>query len=128
MSDTTSIIRQLKIDLITDQPNGIITWFNKTIGEKLQTTHCNVFQTNGREIVYHTDKDAILYFDPKNNICKINFHQWTNLRSKYDITYPKFIIIMHLLLEHHFNHSIPVPSRMHPRLRNKIEELLFNEE
>lgn len=128
VNDSAALIRQLKIDLITDRDNPIITWFNRTIVRNFKTTQCNILHPDGREIIYHTEKDVIMYHDTINNSYRINFQLWNNLRSSYDINYPNFHKITHLLLEHHLDHPIPPMTRIHPRLRIKIEELLFNEE
>jgi hypothetical protein len=84
-----------------------------------------VCHTNGGEIVYHTNNTVIFYYDDTTQIYRINFQLWNDyLKTKPGLSYPKHLEVMHLLLENYLNKTIPVISKMHPRLRYNIEELL----
>jgi hypothetical protein len=52
MIDTASIIRQLKIDQITDTPNPTLEWFNE-LWSSLSVVQTNVYNTIGGEYIYY---------------------------------------------------------------------------
>ncbi len=126
MIDPDALIRQLKIALITGEPNEIIHWFENNIWNKLKATQLD-FQEDRNAIVYHIDHTVIFYYNDIN--FKAHSILWSDyLRPVFVLNYAKGVIIIHLLLESYLNHTIPVPTRMQPYLRKALENILLEEE
>lgn len=68
--NSESIVRQIKIDLITGTSNYVINWFDKLWSE-IHIIEMDVFHTNGGEFIYYKKEDgintAIFFVDMKNN-------------------------------------------------------------
>ncbi len=124
MIDQEALIRQLKIAMITGEPNAIIQWFESKVWKKIKISTCDVINDNGSEIIYHTTYEVLFYYNKDMQCFRVNIELWKELREWFGLNYPKFSEVIKLLMESYLNHPIPAPSRMHPRLRNKIEELL----
>ncbi len=113
MTDNHSIIRQLKIDMITGEPNVYTDWFNSVWGS---IHHMEIYTQLGRAIVYYIDdgilvKNPIFFTDPIFNNWYFDYKFfYTNLRSlgfDYD-TVGKLINMVELLLSSKPNITISV--------------------
>ena len=64
-NNTSAIVRQVKIDMITDTPSPIIVWFD-SIWNQLSVAKIDVFHSKGTEIIYYIDGEYpkfIFYID-----------------------------------------------------------------
>lgn len=103
-------IRELKIALITGEPNYILDWFND-LWNKLTVVETDIYHDNGGgEFIYYLkdgyDIKWIFYYDKPNNLlyCEwCNF--WSILRDKFNLEYieptglDEVLIVTQLLLE-----------------------------
>lgn len=103
--DTDALIRKLKIDMITEQPNELLSWFNDLYGNMIKIK-ARVFNNNGQEHIYFT-KDvqdkiiAIFYFDYENgsSLCDYAYY-WNILTYKFNLIHSEAQIVTLFLMEH----------------------------
>ena len=107
------LVRQLTIDLITDTPNEISTWFNG-IWSNMNILKTNVFNTNNSEIIYYKLIDGenqwCFYINEAENIFWCNYANcWLELESKFNLKYGDIQIITKVLVENVLNDSVTIP-------------------
>ncbi len=122
-----STVRQLKIALITDQPNEILSWF-EDLCSKLHVKNVRVYNNHGKEYVYYfqkIDKDGILkqfpilYYDRHTESLSCDYrHFWAKFEVNFDMDYDDVVEITICLVEH-----VLKIKALHP----EGEALYFNE-
>ena len=83
--NNNSIVRQLNIDLITDEPNPLLNWFN-SIWSQLNIIETDVYHNDGGELIYYKIFDnvekMIFYQDNKNDIFWCSYdNYWSILEN-----------------------------------------------
>ncbi len=102
--DQSSILRKLKIDLITDAPNSIVEWFND-IWKNLHVVQANVYHDMGGEYIYYLDDNIgsrkyIFFYDENGGIFYSSSRRYHEiLESKLDTIYREYQSITKLLVE-----------------------------
>ena len=114
--------RQLSIDLITDTPNDIITWFND-LWSRMHVIETEVYYRNGGELIYYiindNQKEYIFYHDKKyNSFWCSHYRYWTILESKFNLSYTDIQDVTEILVENALNHKIKEQIRR--SIRNKV--------
>lgn len=109
-TSTNSIVRQLKIDLITDTPNRIIEWFND-LWNTLCIIETNVYHKDGGEFVYYVVNDLgkqwIFFQDDKNEQFWCNYNQyWLILETNFNLEFIDIQSITKLLVENALNNNV----------------------
>ena len=104
------LIRQLKIDMITDAYNPIIEWFN-SIWNDLYVTETSVYHNNGGELIYfilnNDVKKIIFYQDDSNENFWCHYdNYWSILESKHKLNYKDIQSINKFIVENGLNNSI----------------------
>lgn len=127
-TSTNTIVRQLKIDLITDTPNRIIEWFNG-IWNTLCIIETNVYHKDGEEFVYYVVNDLgkqwFFYQDDKNDRFWCNYnHYWAFLENKLSINYSGIQEITKLLVDNALNNSVATPQNTSKYIPNTVDDTL----
>lgn len=105
-------IRQLKIAMITDQPNDILSWF-KDLCSKLHTKNARVYNNHGTEHIYYfqkTGKDdtleifPIFYLDYHTKSLLADYrHYWAKIEQEFDLDYDDIVEVTKYLAEYVLN-------------------------
>ena len=122
-----SIVRQLKIDLITDTPNDIITWFNDLL-YKMYITETDVYHSNGGEFIYYTIIDGvkqwIFYRDIKEDKLWCNYNKyWSVLDYKFKLDFYDILGITKVLVENFLN-TLVIPDWLDAITQAYVENAL----
>ncbi len=129
------IVRQLKIDLIADNTNEIITWFNN-LWSGLISVELNTYHKNGGEILYYNFKEDDSYEDKTqciffHDVNKGRFYYDCNnfeniLRFKFGIGNESDIIeVAKALVENVLNQEIPMPMcQLFDTCSSRVENVL----
>lgn len=117
-----SLVRQLQIDMIADEVNPILEFFNDLLS-KLNIIETNVYHNNGGEIIYYiiesNVKIPIFFQDAKNNIFWCNYnHYWLIIESKFVLNYDDVQCITKYLVESVLNIHIEAPMT-YPRFQTR---------
>ena len=108
-----SIIRQLKIDLITDTSNAIINWFND-LWSKLYIIETDVHHNDGGEFLYYMNNDEkywIFLRDDKKEKFWCNYsNYWSLLESKFNLNYGDIQELTKFLVENALNNTVATPG------------------
>jgi hypothetical protein len=133
-----SVIRQLKIDTITDTPNQILDWFND-LWNQMSIVEVDVFHKNGGELIYYINVDdqrkAIFLYDNQNE--RIWCHDelyWNYLNNVIGReNYINHIIIQYIteyllenVVEDNWVYYQAMPYEPNSLIGVKIQELLKN--
>ena len=106
--------RHLLIDLITDTPNEIITWFNE-LWSSIYIVEANVLHEFGGEVIYYInvggENKFVFYQNDMNNIfwCDYEYY-WFVLKEKYCLENYEIRIITKLLVEDKIIGNIKTPT------------------
>lgn len=122
-----NLIRQIQIDLITNDTNPIVEWFNN-LWNKLDVIKTNVYHINCGEIVYYLNgnrKQYIFYQDDENDRFWCNSdHYWKILINDFNLNYNEIQTVTKLLVENALNKTVatPVPlvTKWHEMVENSI--------
>lgn len=110
---TNCTVRQLTIDLITDQHNEILS-FMEDLCNRLTKVNVKVYNKFGKEYVYyftHVDhkninrKKAVFYYDGSDNnklYCDDRYF-WDVLVSKFNLSPGNEIPVIKYLVDHYLN-------------------------
>ena len=128
--ENDKIIRQLQIDLITDTPNDIITWFND-LWSKLYIIETDVYHNDGGELIYYTIIDGINYWTFYQDNANERFwcdyeNYWSDLEFKFKFEYNGIQSITKVLVENALNNSVATPESGGNRIQIKVENALNN--
>jgi hypothetical protein len=108
----SAITRQLQIDLITDTPNPLSTWFNRVWNE-LSMVMVSM-DDNTKEFIYFKtigkQKRVIFYHDSTNNILCDYHNYWKTLEQEYRINYHTIQSITKMLIEHSIGGYEVIPN------------------
>ena len=112
---TSSVVRQLQIDMITDTPNPIIDWFND-LWSNLHVVQANVYHDRGNEFIYYKIKHdmvlVIFYQDKKSYLFTGHYkYYWSILQDKFKLKYPDVQEVTKLLVESVMGTSILTTPR-----------------
>jgi len=84
----SALLRQLQIDMISDDPNPITIWFGE-LWNSLSKMEINVFQDNGNETIYFLDNETwpwVFYHDKTNGQLVCNYdHYWSRFANNKTI-------------------------------------------
>lgn len=126
---SNSTIRQLKIDMITDEPNLLLDWFND-IWIKLSIIETDVYHQDGGEIIYYIDGDIkqwVFYQDNKNDIFYCDYdHYWSILETKVDLNYNDIQDVTKLLVDNALNNSVSIPHTQLLAEFDQVDNVLNN--
>ena len=107
-----SIIRQMKIDLITDTHNPIIEWFNN-IWSNLDVIETDVCHRKGGEIIYYKTvngtKKTIFFRDDKNRFFVASHELYWQHLDSFNMDYQMNKKITKFLVESKLNEEISLP-------------------
>ena len=112
--DKLAIVRQIKIDHITDVTNPIITWFND-LWSKLHVMEVNVYHQNGGEFIYYRNeggiKICIFFRDDINDKFWCDYHSyWGYLEHHYDLSHTDRQDITQILLNNILGVNVSTPK------------------
>ena len=125
-----ALTRQISIDLITNDTNPIIEWFNE-LWSKLYVIETNVYHTNGKEFIYFINNgnknQYVFYQDDENERfwCNTNRY-WSILENKFRLNYYDTQMVTKILVENALNNSVTSPRIMESLLLIKVENALNN--
>lgn len=124
-----SKVRQLTIDMITDQPNELLEWFND-LWSKLIIVEKDVYHMDGGEIIYYLNDDDcnkyVFFLDIRNDkfYCDSE-HFWEKLINYLGYCETDDIIsVIHLLLNTVLKIDIPTPIRKFASKHTQINLVL----
>ncbi len=118
--DNKALIRQLKIDLITDAPNPFIEWFNGQWDNMVihrVSEHVTIyFKSKNPELEkyqnykQHIDAWVFLY-NEEDNFFQCNYNRyWLKMREEFErISNDDVSDITKVLIDNRFNINIPEP-------------------
>ena len=104
------IIRQIKIDFLTDSSNEIIDWFNE-LWHELSYEECNIYSTLDHEVVFYNQpmdsKKYIFYWNKRNSIIICDYHNyWSKMINYFNLTFNEAVDISKFLIGIKLNHTI----------------------
>ena len=119
--DPTALLRTLQIDLILDNPNPIIEYFND-IWDKLSVIEIDVFHKNGGEFIYYGMHDVVkehrwvfMRDDANDKFLACFFFYTDELTEIFDINIEEVPLLTKILVENalnkhkHTNNFISIP-------------------
>lgn len=107
-----SLTRQIKIDLITDTPNAIVSWF-EDLCSNIRVIETDIYHIYGGEYIYYTiDKEILFYRNDRLGAfsCSNDLY-WNILSSEFNIKYDNIEEITKLLIERIFQFKISMAIR-----------------
>ena len=130
MNDLATIIRQLKIYMISEESNPILEWFND-LWNKLSIVETNVYHKDGGEFIYYyieDDKKQWIFFqDNKNDKFYCNYkHYWLILSSNFKLNSIGVQSITKFLVENALNNSVATPCFFNCLPKKSVENALNN--
>jgi hypothetical protein len=97
----SALLRQIQIDLITDMPNPIVSWFSD-LWDSLSKIEINVFHANGEEIIYFIDNNIwpwVFYHNKADGMLVCNYdHYWSDFANDRSIQHADIKAITEFLV------------------------------
>lgn len=124
-----SIIRNLQIDMIMDNPNPILIWVNAILCD-LSVVKTNVYNKKDGELIYYNSKNKwIFYIDVKNRILWCNRElYWLPFEVKFKFDYAEVYILTELLVEYSSDNIIATPylekTSLSIMVQNTLDDIL----
>lgn len=109
MTEVNSLIRQLSIAMVTNNPNIILDWFND-LWVKIHVIETNVYHKNGGELIYYLDnetkKQYVFFRDDKCERFWCDYdHYWSFFNSIKSFTYIDIQNITKMLIDNTLDNS-----------------------
>ena len=125
-----SLVRQLKIDLITDTPNDIITWFNE-LWSNMHVIEVDVYEKgSGGAFIYYivrNNENRFIFFVNygfKTCWCA-NDNYWEIIERMFSLDYIDIQYITKILLENNIDRSIMIPTPIKSYTSELIDKTLY---
>lgn len=101
-----AVVRQVKIDLITDKSNYIIDFFNSIF----EVPKSNTYYHNKQETFYCLGTDRVFYHNIKDNslICS-HYNYWCYMSGRFYMNDQEIASVTKLLFDNKFNTDVETP-------------------
>ena len=120
-------IRDIKLDLLMGNQNPIVDLFNE-ITDGLSLIKCDVYNSDGSELIYHKDGQWIFYQDCKNEKFWAHYKRyWEIFESNFNLKYEEIQAITKLLVEEALKREVPTPDFEIVLAPDEVEEALKRE-
>ena len=124
------LIRQIKIDLVLNNPNDIIEWFNG-IWSKIHLIETDVYHKDMNELIYYIiidgKKQWIFYQDRKNERFWCNYNNyWSIISTRFYCEYDAIQAITKVLVENALNNSVSTLKLELSSMTSMVENALNN--
>ena len=106
-------LRSVQIDLVTDTPNDIVTWF-EDLWSELHMVNVNVYGNSGREFILYTidgENIPLFYINTGEFWCDFK-NYWNIMETRFNLDYAEISNITKLLVERTITCDIGFPDVM----------------